>query len=328
MNSTITTTAHSHPKRVLSNEDIEKLVDTSDEWIQSRTGIKQRYIVSDNEATSDICTNIANKLLWKANLDSKEIDLIVIATVTPDYLVPSTAALVQKNINASNAWGFDLNAACSGFLYALETASGFINLKKYNKIMIIGVDVMTSVLNFKDRDTCVLFGDGGGGAIITSTEIGGIKDSILKMDGNGAEDLIIPAGGSRMPASIDSVNDRLHYIQQDGKRIFKAAVKGMADVSAEILSRNNLTGNDIKLFIPHQANKRIIFAAANRCGISTDKVLINIDNYGNTTAGTIPIALNEAVESRKIKNGDLLLLAAFGAGFTWGSMLIEWNDLS
>ena len=328
MNSTITTTAHAHPKRVLSNQDIEKLVDTSDEWIQSRTGIKQRYIVSKDEATSDICTDIANELLRKSNLNAKEIDLIIIGTVTPDYLVPSTAALVQKNIKASNAWGFDLNAACSGFLYALETASCFINLEKYNKIMVIGVDTMTSVLNFKDRDTCVLFGDGGGGAIITSTKKGGIKDSILRMDGNGAQDLIIPAGGSRLPASIESVNSRLHYIRQDGKKIFKAAVKGMADVSEELLLRNNLTGKDIKLFIPHQANKRIIFAAAKRCGISTDKVLINIDKYGNTTAGTIPIAINEAVESQKIKNGDLILLAAFGAGFTWGSMLIEWNDLS
>ena len=327
MNAKITATAHSTPERVMTNFDIEKLVDTSDKWIRSRTGITQRHVVSENEASSDISTRIALSLIKKSGIDPDEIDVIIIGTVTPDHFTPSTAALVQKNIGASNAWGYDLSAACSGFLYGLETGSNFIASGKYKKIMVIGVDIMTSILDFQDRDTCVIFGDGGGGVILEPTSSkSGIVDSILHMDGSGGEYLIVPGGGSRMPATKRSVDDRAHYIKQDGKTVFKHAVKGMADVSEKILSRNNLTGDDIALFIPHQANKRIIDSAANRCGISEEKVLINIDRYGNTTAGTIPIAINEAINDKRIKDGDYVLLASFGAGFTWGSILLKWES--
>ena len=256
-----------------------------------------------------------------------DLDLILVGTVTPDHFTPSTAALVQKNIKANNAWGYDLSAACSGFLFGLETGANFIASGRYKKVMVIGVDTMTSILDFQDRDTCVIFGDGGGGVILEPTSDGnGIVDSILHMDGSGGDYLIVPGGGSRIPASVESVEKRKHFIKQDGKTVFKYAVKGMADVSEKILSRNNLTGQDISLFIPHQANKRIIDSAANRCGISEEKVLINIDKYGNTTAGTIPIAINEAVKDNRIKDGDYILLASFGAGFTWGSVLIKWES--
>ena len=327
MNARITVTSHNTPDNVMTNVDLEKLVDTSDEWIQSRTGIVQRHIVSDDEASSDISTRIAKSLIKKRNISPDQVDLIIVGTVTPDHFTPSTAALVQKNIGATNAWGFDLSAACSGFIYGLETGANFISSGKYNKVMVIGVDTMTSILDYQDRDTCVIFGDGGGGVILEpSDNESGIVDSILHMDGSGGEYLIVPGGGSRIPSTEASVNARQHYIKQDGKTVFKYAVKGMSEVSKKLLDRNNLSGDDIALFIPHQANKRIIDASAERCGISPDKVLINIDRYGNTTAGTIPIALNEAVNENQINDGDYVLLAAFGAGFTWGSMLIKWDS--
>ena len=322
----IVATARSVPQNIMTNHDLEKIVDTSDDWIRSRTGINQRHVVGENEASSDMSTKIAKTLLEKSQLSPTEIDIIIVGTVTPDHFTPSTAAIVQNNINAKNAWGFDLSAACSGFIYGLETGSALINSGKYNNVMVIGVDTMTSILDFKDRDTCVIFGDGGGGVILQPTKNNGIVDSLLHMDGSGGEYLIIPGGGSKMPASIESVENREHFIKQDGKTVFKHAVRGMADVSAKILSKNNLTGDDISLFIPHQANKRIIDAAAEKCGISKEKVLINIDKYGNTTAGTIPIALSEAVDNGKIKNGDYVLLSSFGAGFTWGSILLRWED--
>ena len=326
MNAKITATAHNTPEKIMTNHDLEKLVNTSDEWIRSRTGISQRHVVGENEASSDISTRIAETLIEKRGISADEIDVIIVGTVTPDYFTPSTAALVQKNIGATNAWGFDLSAACSGYIYGLETGATFIRTGQYNKVMVIGVDTMTSILDFKDRDTCVIFGDGGGGVILEPTQNDtGILDSILHMDGNGGEYLIIPGGGSRIPATVESVKSRQHFIKQDGKTVFKFAVRGMADVSEKILSRNNLTGEDIALFIPHQANKRIIDAASERCGISSEKVLINIDRYGNTTAGTIPIAMDEAVEKNQIKDGDYILLASFGAGFTWGSILIKWE---
>ena len=328
MNAKITATAHNTPEKIMTNHDLEKLVDTSDEWIRSRTGITQRHVVGENEASSDISTRIAETLMEKRGISADEIDVIIVGTVTPDYFTPSTAALIQKNIGATNAWGFDLSAACSGYIYGLETGATFIRSGQYNKVMVIGVDTMTSILDFKDRDTCVIFGDGGGGVILEPTHNDtGILDSILHMDGNGGEYLIIPGGGSRIPATVESVKSRQHFIKQDGKTVYKFAVRGMADVSEEILSRNNLSGEDIALFIPHQANKRIIDAAAERCGISSEKVLINIDRYGNTTAGTIPIAMNEAVENNQIKDGDYILLASFGAGFTWGSILIKWETV-
>jgi len=326
LNAKITATAHNTPEKIMTNHDLEKLVNTSDEWIRSRTGISQRHVVGENEASSDISTRIAETLIEKRGISADEIDVIIVGTVTPDYFTPSTAALVQKNIGATNAWGFDMSAACSGYIYGLETGATFISSGQYNKVMVIGVDTMTSILDFKDRDTCVIFGDGGGGVILEPTQNDmGILDSILHMDGNGGEYLIVPGGGSRIPATVESVKSRQHFIKQDGKTVFKFAVRGMADVSEEILLRNNLSGEDIALFIPHQANKRIIDAAAERCGISSEKVLINIDRYGNTTAGTIPIAMNEAVEKNQIKDGDYILLASFGAGFTWGSILIKWE---
>ena len=325
MSAYITTTAHYVPEKILTNKDIESMVDTSDEWIRSRTGIEQRHIVSSGEASSDLSTHVANQLLKKRGIDASEVDVIIVSTVTPDHLTPSTAAIVQNNINASNAWGFDLSAACSGFLYGLETGSKLIESKKYNKIMVIGVDTMTSILDFKDRETCIIFGDGAGGVILeNATNNNGIISSILRTDGSGAKDLRVFAGGSRKPATNNTIKNREHYIRQDGKKVFKFAVKRMAEVSEKILKDNGLTGNDIDLFIPHQANKRIIDATRKRCGISEDKVFININKYGNTTAGTIPICLNEAVEDKRIKTGDYILLSAFGSGYTWGSVLIKW----
>lgn len=325
---TITSTAHYVPEKILTNYDIEKLVDTSDEWIQSRTGIKQRHIVSEDEASSDLSTHVAKNLLAKRGIEPNQVDVIIVGTVTPDHLTPSTAAIVQNNINAQNAWGFDLSAACSGFLYGLETGSKLIESGAYKTVMVIGVDTMTSVLDFNDRETCVIFGDGAGGVLLEPSDSNdGIISSILKTDGSGASSLRILAGGSRKPASENTLVNREHYIRQDGKKVFKFAVKRMADVSAEILLNNGLKGEDIKLFIPHQANKRIIDATSERCGIPKEKVLINIERFGNTTAGTIPIGLNEAVENNLINNGDYLLLSSFGSGFTWGSILIKWNSL-
>jgi len=327
MRATITSTAHHVPEKILTNYDIEKMVQTSDEWIQNRTGIKQRHIVSDDEASSDLSTHVANKLLKKRGINPEQIDIIIVGTVTPDHLTPSTAAIVQNNINAQNAWAFDLSAACSGFLFGLETGSKLIESGKYKTVMVIGVDTMTSILDFKDRETCIIFGDGAGGVILEpSKSDNGIISSILKTDGSGASSLNVLAGGSRKPATKETIANREHFIRQDGKKVFKFAVKRMTDVSKELLLKNGLSGNDIKLFIPHQANKRIIDATGERCGIPKDRVLINIDRYGNTTAGTIPIALNEAVENKLINNGDYILLSAFGSGFTWGSILIKWDS--
>ena len=326
MRATITSTAHHVPEKILTNHDIEKMVETSDEWIQNRTGIKQRHIVSDDEASSDLSTHVAKKLLEKRGIKPEQIDIIIVGTVTPDHLTPSTAAIVQNNINAQNAWAFDLSAACSGFLFGLETGSKLIESGKYKTVMVIGVDTMTSILDFKDRETCIIFGDGAGGVILEpSKSDNGIISSILRTDGSGASSLNVLAGGSRKPATEKTIANREHFIRQDGKKVFKFAVKRMADVSKEVLLKNGLSGNDIKLFIPHQANKRIIDATGERCGIPKDRVLINIDRYGNTTAGTIPIALNEAVENKLINNGDYILLSAFGSGFTWGSILIKWD---
>ncbi len=327
MRATITSTAHHVPEKILTNHDIEKMVETSDEWIQNRTGIKQRHIVSDDEASSDLSTHVAKKLLEKRGIKPDQIDIIIVGTVTPDHLTPSTAAIVQNNINAQNAWAFDLSAACSGFLFGLETGSKLIESGKYKTVMVIGVDTMTSILDFKDRETCIIFGDGAGGVILEpSKSDNGIISSILRTDGSGASSLNVLAGGSRKPATEETIANREHFIRQDGKKVFKFAVKRMADVSEEVLLENGLSGNDIKLFIPHQANKRIIDATGERCGIPRDRVLINIDRYGNTTAGTIPIALNEAVENKLINNGDYILLSAFGSGFTWGSILIKWDS--
>ena len=326
MRATVTATARYLPERVLTNADLEKMVDTSDEWIRNRTGIENRHLVSEGEVTSDMCAQIANRLLEKSKKSAGEIDVILIATCTPDFPVVSTAAIVQDKIGAKNAWGFDIAAACSGFVYAMETGAKMIESGRYNNVMVMGADTMSSIIDYTDRNTCVIFGDGGGGVLLEPTDTdAGILDSILHTDGSGSQYLKVPAGGSVHPASKDTIEKKMHYVYQDGKTVFKFAVKKMADVSKEILDNNGLTGSDIKLFIPHQANRRIIDAAAKRCGLSADQILVNINKYGNTTAGTIPIALDEAVETDRLNNGDLLLLAAFGGGFTWGSMLIRWE---
>ena len=327
MKATITATARYLPERKLSNFDLEKMVDTSDEWIRTRTGIENRHLVGEGEATSDMGAEIAKQLLERSGKSPEDIDLILVATSTPDYPVVSTAALVQNKISATNAWGYDIVAACTGFVYALETGAKLIESGAYKNVLVIGADTMSSIIDYTDRNTCVIFGDGGGGVLLepSSNDIG-IMDSILHADGSGSEYLTVPAGGSMHPASKDTVNKKMHYVYQDGKTVYKFAVKNMSDVSKRILDENELTGDDIKLFIPHQANRRIIDAAAKRCGLGPEKVLVNVNRYGNTTAGTIPIALDEAVETNRLEKNDILLLAAFGGGFTWGSMLIRWGN--
>ncbi len=326
MNATITATAKYLPERILSNFDLEKMVETTDEWIRTRTGIETRRLVSEGQASADMATEVANILLERSGTNKNEVDLIIVATVTPDTLFPSTAARVQHNLDAQNCWGFDLSGACTGFLYALETGARFVESGDYKKVMVIGVDTMSSIIDYTDRNTCVLFGDGAGGVLLEPTESkSGVIDSLLRIDGAGGNSLIMPGGGSLHPASADTVKKKMHYVQQDGKKVFKFAVKGMADISSDILKKNNFTGDDVKLFIPHQANKRIIDAAAKRCRIPNDRVSINIEKYGNTTAGTIPICMDEAVSDGIINDGDLILTASFGAGFTWGSMLIRWG---
>ena len=327
MKATITATSRYLPKQIMTNYELEKMVDTSDEWIQSRTGIVERRVVSEGETTSDMCTIIAEELLKRSNTDPNEVDVIIIATVTPDMPTPATASLVQNRIGANNAWGFDLSGACTGFIYALDTGSRLIESGKYKKVIVIGSDTMSSILDYTDRNTCVLFGDGGGGVMLERAKDSdsGVIDSILRTDGSGSDYLKIPGGGSLHPASYETVDQHLHYIRQDGQVVFKYAIKGMADISEEILKKNNIDSNSISLYVPHQANKRIIDGAAQRCGFKDDQAYININKYGNTTAGTIPICLDEAKELGRIKDGDLILLAAFGAGFTWGSMLVRWG---
>jgi len=325
----ITATSRYLPKRVLTNFEFGKMVETSNEWILSRTGIEKRHLVSEGEATSDMGAHVAKQLLERSGKHPDEIDLIIVATSTPDYPVVSTAALVQNKIGANNAWGFDIIAACTGFVYALETGAKMVESGRYKNVIVIGGDTMSSIIDYTDRNTCVIFGDGAGGVLLEpSVNDFGVLDSILHIDGSGQKYLTVPAGGSAQPASKETVENRQHFVYQDGKTVFKFAVKNMAKVSKQILDKNGLIGSDIKLFIPHQANKRIIDAAADRCGMREDQVLININKYGNTTAGTIPIGIDEAVEENRLEEGDLLLLAAFGGGFTWGSMLIRWGGMS
>jgi len=329
MKATITATGRYLPDRILTNSDLEKIVETSDEWIRTRTGISERRVVAKGQASSDMATHVARQLLQRSQTHPEAIDTIIVATVTPDMFFPSTAALVQANIGAQNAWGFDLSGACTGFLYALDTGTRFVESGRYQKVMVIGVDTMSAIVDYTDRNTCVLFGDGAGGVLLEPSDgETGIIDSLLHLDGTGGDYLFMRGGGSLHPASHETVDQRMHFIYQDGRTVYKFAVKGMANVSAEILERNGFTGQDVKLFIPHQANKRIIEATAKRCQFTDDQMLINIDKYGNTTAATIPIGMDEALENKRLKKGDLLLLAAFGAGFSWGSILIRWGECS
>ncbi len=312
------------PETKLTNADLEKMVDTNDEWIKTRTGISERRILREpGKATSDLGTPAVLELLRKRNLDPKDIDCIICATVTPDMLFPATANIISHNVGASNAFGFDVNAACSGFLFALTTGTSFIESGRYKKVIVVGADKMSSIVDYTDRTTCILFGDAAAAVLLEpSTDENGILDSLLKSDGVGKNYLYQKAGGSLNPASVETVLAKQHFIYQDGQPVFKFAVKGMADVSAELLERNNLTGDDIAWLVPHQANLRIIDATANRMGLPKEKVMINIQKYGNTTAATIPLCLWEW--ESQLKKGDNIVLAAFGGGFTWGATWVKW----
>lgn len=311
------------PDYILDNKELEKLVDTNDEWIVSRTGIKERRILKGVKGSSDLGAEAIKGLLKKTNTSAEEIDLIICATVTPDMLFPSTACLIANKIGAGNICAFDISAACSGFLYALTTASKFIESGSYKKVIVVGCDKMSSIIDYTDRTTCVLFGDGAGAALLEpNTEGYGIMDYILKSDGNGAEFLKLKAGGSLYPASYKTVDAKEHYIYQDGQPVFKKAVQSMADVSEEIMQKNNLSADDVAWLVPHQANKRIIDATSRRMGVGDDKVMLNIERYGNTTAGTIPLCLWDW--EKQLNKGDNLILAAFGGGFTWGSIYLKW----
>tara|TARA_B100000508_G_scaffold141092_1_gene146405 strand:+ start:63009 stop:64001 length:993 start_codon:yes stop_codon:yes gene_type:complete len=311
------------PEKVMTNHDLEKIIDTSDEWITTRTGIKERHILGDDEATSDIGTRAVKKLLEKKNIDPKEIDLVICGTVTPDYPFPSTANVISDKVGMTNAWSFDVNAACSGFIYSLATGAQFIETGKYKKVIVIGADKMTSILDYEDRATCVIFGDGGGAVLLEPNEEGlGVVDSVLKSDGQGRKYLLQPGGGSLNPPTHETVDKRMHYVHQEGKAVFKFAVTNMADVSAEIMNRNNLTSEDVDWLVPHQANLRIIDATANRMGLPSEKVMVNIQKYGNTTAGTLPLCLWDW--ESQLKKGDNIVLSAFGGGFTWGAIYLKW----
>jgi len=312
------------PDYVLTNAELETMVETSDEWITTRTGIKERRILKgDGQGTSVIGIEAARGLLEKTNTDPSDIDLIICATCTPDMLFPSTANIIADGIGAINSFGYDLQAACSGFLFALATGAQFIESRTHQKVLVVGADKMSSIVDYTDRTTCIIFGDGGGAVLLEGTdEPVGIIDSILRSDGSGAQFLHMKAGGSLRPASHQTVDAREHYIFQEGATVFKFAVKSMADVSAEIMEKNNLTAEDIAWLVPHQANQRIIDATANRMNIRSEKVMNNIGKYGNTTAGTIPLCLWD-YES-KLKKGDNLILAAFGGGFTWGATYLKW----
>ncbi len=325
-NANITAVGMYLPERILDNHYFEKIVETSDEWIVSRTGIKERR-KEENGATSDMAARAAMDLLNSKKLSPEEIDVIIVATVTPDMFFPATACLVQDKIGAKNAWGFDLSAACSGFLFALQTGAGLIEGGTYKKVLVIGADKMSTIINYKDRNTCLLFGDGASAVLLEPSEDlnYGVKDSILHCDGAGSEYLYMKGGCSLNPPTHETVDLGYHTLYQDGKTVFKEAVKGMADISAEIMEKNNLSSDDISYLVPHQANLRIIDATANRMGIPKEKAMVNIHKFGNTTAATIPLCLTEYYREGKLKKGDNLILAAFGAGFTWGSIYLTWG---
>ena len=314
------------PPKLLTNADLEKMVETSDQWIRERTGIRERHIVEPGVATSDLAFEAAKKALAQRGISGKEIETIIVATVTPDTFFPSTACLLQHKLGAQGAWGFDLSAACSGFLYALATGSQMVSSGAQKRVLVVGADVMSSIIDYTDRATCVIFGDGAGAVILDPSESDdvGILDYINEVDGSGGPSLRMPAGGSRMPSSAETVRDRLHYVHQDGPQVFKFAVRKMYEVSEALLKRNSLQVSDIDLFIPHQANRRIIEATAERLGLGCDKVIMNIDRYGNTTAATIPLATADAIAQGKLTKGKLVLYAAAGAGYTVGATLVRW----
>ena len=329
MKAAITATASYVPPDKMTNHDLELLLETNDEWIRTRTGIQERHILQDpTKATSFMCGEVAKQLLAKRQLSPDDVELIIVATMTPDMPFPATACLVQDIIGAKKAWAFDLNAACSGFLYALHTASQFIETGAYSKVMVIGGDKMSSILDYTDRSTAILFGDGAGGVLLepAQEEGYGILDARLYADGtNGKERLLMTGGGSLHPASHETIDKRMHYIYQDGRMVFKAAVMAMADTATEIMKRNNLQAEDIAYLVPHQANQRIIDATAERMGVDASKVMSNVARYGNTTAGTIPICLAELDAAQKLQHGSNLVLVSFGAGYTWGGIYVKWQ---
>lgn len=321
---TITAVGGFVPEYKLTNAELEKMVETNDEWIRTRTGIEERRILKgEGLATSDMVVPAVQELCKKRGIDPMEIECLIVATVTPDMVFPATANIACDKLGAKNAWGFDVSAACSGFLYSVTLGSSLVESGRYKKVVVVGADKMSAIVDYSDRATCIIFGDGAGAVLLEPGEEGyGVQDSILRSDGSGRTYLHMKAGGSLKPASAETVASKEHYIYQDGQPVFKFAVKGMADVSAELLERNNLTGNDIAWLVPHQANKRIIDATADRMGLSQDKVMLNIQRYGNTTAGTIPLCLWEW--EKQLKKGDNIVLAAFGGGFTWGATLVKW----
>jgi 3-oxoacyl-[acyl-carrier-protein] synthase III len=314
------------PPRLLTNADLEKMIDTSDLWIQERVGIRERHIVDKGVATSDLAVEAARRALIQRGLVPSDLEAIIVATVTPDMFFPSTACLVQHKLDAKGAWGFDLSAACSAFLYALQTGAQFIATGAHKKVMVIGADVMSSIIDYTDRATCVIFGDGAGAVILEAAEGDsvGMIDFIHEVDGSGGCSLFMPGGGSLNPSTHETVDKKMHYVHQDGGAVFKFAVRKQLEVCERLLERNGLKVSDIDVFIPHQANKRIITATAERLGLPQEKIVINIDRFGNTTAGTIPLAMNTAIEEGKLKKGNLVLLASVGAGFTVGATLLRW----
>ena len=315
------------PPRVLTNADLEKMVDTTDEWIVQRTGIRERHIVDPGVGTSDLAAEAARLAIARAGLRPDDIELIVVGTVTPDMMFPNTACLLQSKIGARHAWGFDLSAACSAFTYAVTTASQIVSSGAHEHALVVGADVMSSIIDYRDRATCVLFGDGAGACVISAAgeDDGAILDFEHEIDGTGGLALCMPAGGSLKPTSHETVDQRLHYVKQDGQTVFKFAVRKTDEIARRLLARNGLTPNDLDLFVSHQANRRIIQAAMKRLGVPASKTIINIERFGNTTAATIPLALNDAVASGRLKKGDLVLLASVGAGFTVGSVLVRWG---
>ncbi|MDZ7640200.1 MAG: beta-ketoacyl-ACP synthase III [Bryobacterales bacterium] len=315
------------PPRVLTNQDFEQIVETTNEWILERTGIRERHIAEPNVATSDLAVEAARKALDSVGLSPSDLDAILVCTVTPDMMFPATACLVQHKLGAKAVWGFDLLAACCSFLYGLNTAADLVRAGTHNRIMVIGADTMSRIVDYTDRATCVLFGDGAGAMIVEATDdpSEGLQHYFHEVDGSGGEHLKMPAGGSRMPASHETIDQRLHYVKQDGQQVFRFAVKRLYDVATEVLQRAGLTPADLKLLIPHQANQRIISATAERLGLRPDQVVINIEKYGNTTGATIPLATMDAVQDGRLKKGDLVLFAAVGAGFTTGATLWRWS---
>jgi 3-oxoacyl-[acyl-carrier-protein] synthase III len=315
------------PPRVLTNADLEKLVDTNDDWIMQRVGIRERHIAGPGVATSDLGKEAALAAISRAGLTADDIGVIITGTVTPDMMFPSTTCLIQRKIGANHAWGFDLSAACSAFTYSLTTASQLVASGAHDHALVVGADVMSSIIDYKDRATCVLFGDGAGAVVVSAAQDGdgSILDFEHEIDGSGADALFMPAGGSLRPPSHETIEERMHYVKQDGRAVFKFAVRKTEEITRRILSRNGLSPSDLDLFISHQANRRIIESAVEKLGLSPDKTLINIDKYGNTTAATIPLALNDAVCSGRLKKGNLVLLASVGAGFTVGAVLLRWG---